>query len=190
MAAIAGSASGDWSGSYVLSCFLIAGAAAGFLPHNFPSARMFMGDVGSASLGFLLATLALLLASRYGWWLLPAFLVVHANFVLDTAITLVRRVVLGQKWYLPHREHFYQRLVRAGKSHAFITGVQMLLQLLIAILMVFYPGAPITARVALIALSLLLWLGFFAYSETIFAGRKAPTTPRRRRSGWPAALGT
>jgi UDP-N-acetylmuramyl pentapeptide phosphotransferase/UDP-N-acetylglucosamine-1-phosphate transferase len=168
MGVLAGMASGEWSDSRILVCFLVAGAAAGFLPHNFPAARMFMGDVGSASLGFVLAALALLLSARYGWWLLPALVLVHANFILDTAITLVRRMMLGQKWYLPHREHFYQRLVRAGKSHSLATGVEMILQLVVAALMLGYIVLPSMGRWIVTVMALLIWLGFFAWCEILF----------------------
>ena len=90
-----------------------------------------MGDVGSAPLGFLLAFLALWAAKEHGWWLLIPLALLHANFVLDTGITFVRRVLRGEKWYDAHREHFYQRLIRSGKSHAFVTGCEMGLQLLV-----------------------------------------------------------
>ena len=52
-ALITGMAANSWDSSIVLGAVVIIGACAGFLPHNFPKARMFMGDVGSAPLGFL-----------------------------------------------------------------------------------------------------------------------------------------
>jgi UDP-N-acetylmuramyl pentapeptide phosphotransferase/UDP-N-acetylglucosamine-1-phosphate transferase len=90
----------------VLLSLVIAGACAGFLPHNFPKARMFMGDVGSAPLGFLLAALVVWIARDYGWWLLIPLGLLHANFVLDTGLTLARRILRGERWYEAHREHF------------------------------------------------------------------------------------
>src|SRR6185295_11154478 len=120
----------------VLLSFLLAGAALGFLPHNFPRARMFMGDVGSAPLGFLLAALALWIVVEYDWQLAVPLFLLHANFVLDTGITLARRVLRGERWYEAHREHFYQRLVRAGKSHTFVAGLEMGLQAIVLALMV------------------------------------------------------
>ncbi|MCX6924750.1 MAG: glycosyltransferase family 4 protein, partial [Verrucomicrobia bacterium] len=130
MALLGSVASGQWSvvSPPVLLSLVVAGAALGFLPHNFPNARMFMGDVGSAPLGFLLAALVIWMARGFGWWLLVPLALLHANFVLDTGITLVRRVLRGERWYDAHREHFYQRLIRAGKSHPFVTGLEMALQ--------------------------------------------------------------
>jgi len=152
--------------------FCLAGAALGFLPHNFPRARMFMGDVGSAPLGFLLAVLALWLARDHGWWLLPPLVLLHANFILDTAITLGRRVLRGEKWHEAHREHFYRRLVRSGKSHSFVTGWEMALQVVVLGLMVVYLRSSTPVRMGLIGFVLLIWLAFFAYCERSFRRMK------------------
>lgn len=168
MALLAGLALHGYDGAPVLWSVAIASAALGFLPHNFPQARMFMGDVGSAPLGFLLAVLTLWLAMEAGAWLLVPLALLHANFVLDTGITLLRRILRGERWYEPHREHFYQRLIRSGKSHAFVTGWEMALQGVVLGLMVIYLHADVAARVGLIALVILVWLAFFAFCERWF----------------------
>lgn len=152
----------------VLWSVAIASAALGFLPHNFPRARMFMGDVGSAPLGFLLAVLTLWLAAGAGVWLLIPLALLHANFVLDTGITLLRRILRGEQWYESHREHFYQRLIRAGKSHALVTGWEMAIQGVVLVLMVIYLRAGVPVRVGLIALVIAVWLAFFAFCERLF----------------------
>jgi UDP-N-acetylmuramyl pentapeptide phosphotransferase/UDP-N-acetylglucosamine-1-phosphate transferase len=179
MALLAGLASGNLTSPPVLLSFALAGAALGFLPHNFPNARMFMGDVGSAPLGFLLGVLVLWLARSVGGWLLIPLALLHANFVLDATITLVRRVARGEKWHQAHREHFYQRLVRSGKSHAFVTGWELGLQLIVLALMVLYLQASGPVRVVLIGVVILIWLAFFAYSEVSFrraVGFRPPTS--------------
>ncbi|MHB8524336.1 MAG: MraY family glycosyltransferase [Limisphaerales bacterium] len=147
---------------------MLAGAAAGFLPHNFPRARMFMGDVGSAPLGFLLASVALWIPVRDGWWLLVPLCLMHTNFVLDTAITLCRRVLRGERWHEAHREHFYQRLIRSGRSHSFVTGLEMGLQVLVFALLSAYIRVGVASRLALAVAVVLLWCGFFAYCESQF----------------------
>jgi len=159
---------GEFNLPPVLLSFAIAGAALGFLPYNFPSARMFMGDVGSAPLGFLLGFLVIWLAKTAGFWLLIPLALLHANFVLDTAITLLRRVARGDQWHEAHREHFYQRLVRSGKSHAFVTGWELGLQGLVLGLMLLYLQASVPVRVGLIVLVILIWLSFFAFCEISF----------------------
>jgi UDP-N-acetylmuramyl pentapeptide phosphotransferase/UDP-N-acetylglucosamine-1-phosphate transferase len=106
----------------------LTGAAAAFLVLNFPPARIFLGDVGSVPLGFLAAALGLV-----GWrddiWPLWFPLVVFAPFIGDATLTLVRRLLRGERVWRPHREHYYQRLVRMGAGHrgAAITGYVLML---------------------------------------------------------------
>jgi len=100
---------------------MMAGAALGFAPYNVPNARLFLGDVGSYFIGAWLAALAVL-GLRAG---VPpeAVLAPLALYVADTGTTLVRRVLRGERWYLPHREHAYQRLGEAGWSHVQRSGL-------------------------------------------------------------------
>ncbi len=168
MALLASLTAGTFNLTPVILCIAISGAAIGFLPHNFPTARMFMGDVGSAPLGFLLALTALWLTQVTGFWLFIPLVLLHANFVLDTVITLFRRAVRGDTLYLPHRDHFYQRLVRSGKSHAFVTGWELGLQVVVLGLLLLYPHANVVTRIALTVLIILLWVTFFAYCELCF----------------------
>lgn len=167
-AAIAFLAGADLTDAPVLFGGIIAGAAAGFLPYNFPRARMFMGDVSSAPLGYLLASLAVWVSAKYGWWLLIPLVALHANFVFDTAITLIRRIVRGERWYDPHREHFYQRLIRSGRSHAFVTGWELALQLMIFGLMSGYLYANASLKAFLLMAVVGIWGSFFAYAERSF----------------------
>jgi UDP-N-acetylmuramyl pentapeptide phosphotransferase/UDP-N-acetylglucosamine-1-phosphate transferase len=74
----------------IVLAVLVAGAAGGFLPHNFPRARMFMGDVSSVPLGFMLAVLAVWVARDANWWLIVPLGLLHTNFWLDSGLTIVR----------------------------------------------------------------------------------------------------
>ena len=91
---------------------VLAGACAGFLPFNRPRARIFLGDVGSGALGYLLVVLGLLAmrglpASHWPLLLLPPM-----AMLLDAAATLASRVLRGERWWTPHVEHAYQGLAR------------------------------------------------------------------------------
>jgi len=151
---------------------VVSGSAAGFLPHNFPRARMFMGDVSSAALGFLLAALALWLAHNHGWSLLLPLGLLHANFVLDTGLTLLRRIARGEKWHESHREHFYQRLVRAGWSHSRVSLLEAGLQVGVVALAVCTVEATAGQRGVAVGVVLALWLAFFAMAERAFRRAK------------------
>lgn len=87
-------------------CAMIIGASAGFLIYNWPPARLFMGDVGSVPLGFLMGYLLLKLASFNLW--LPA-LILALYYLADSGITISRRALRGEKFWQAHRQHFYQR---------------------------------------------------------------------------------
>lgn len=94
---------------------IVTGVALGFAPFNLTPARMFLGDVGSYFIGAWLAAGAVL-GLRTG---VPpeAVLAPLALYAADTGTTLVRRVLRGERWYLPHRDHAYQRLCVAGWTH-------------------------------------------------------------------------
>ena len=108
---------------------LTTAASLGFLAHNWPPARIFMGDAGS---GFLGCTFALLpaLASTSEPRLLLAGALVMWPFIFDTAITLLRRLRRRENIFQAHRSHLYQRLVIAGRSHAAVTSLYLGLALL------------------------------------------------------------
>ena len=95
----------------------LAAASLGFLWWNWQPARLFMGDVGSVPLGYLLGWLLLALAAA-GFWA-PA-LILPLYFLADASWTLARRLARGAKIWQAHREHFYQRAVQAGRSHAWV----------------------------------------------------------------------
>ncbi|MDF3981750.1 glycosyl transferase family 4 [Luteibacter sp. PPL201] len=95
----------------------MAAAATGFWWFNRSPARIFMGDVGSGTLGLMVFALTAMLWAFRTNLLWPA-LVFSSAFVIDATLTLLGRMLRGARWYTPHREHLYQWLVRRrGASH-------------------------------------------------------------------------
>ena len=96
-----------------LASAAIASASLGFLARNFPPARVFLGDAGSIPLGFLAGALGL-----HGWlsgaWPLAFPLLVFSPFIADASLTLLGRMLRGERFWRAHRGHYYQRLVLAG----------------------------------------------------------------------------
>lgn len=94
----------------------IAAAALGFLFHNFYPARIFLGDSGAIPLGYMAAVMGIL-----GWlhelWSLWVPLLIFSPFITDASVTLIKRLCRGEKIWLAHREHYYQRLVQGGLGH-------------------------------------------------------------------------
>lgn len=113
---------------FALLAVVVAAGCLGFLPFNFPRARIFMGDVGSGALGYLMAALAGLASVVTSiHWL--ALLIPLSAFIVDAGFTLSSRMLSGQRWMEPHTQHVYQRAVKAGWSHTQVTGVYILLGL-------------------------------------------------------------
>lgn len=96
--------------------FVAASAACGFLLFNFPPARIFMGDVGSSSLGFL-AVASSLWGAKTGVFSLWIPILVFSPFIVDASITLARRIFRREKIWQAHKSHYYQRLVLSGWGH-------------------------------------------------------------------------
>lgn len=97
-----------------------AAAGLGFLVWNWHPARIFLGDVGSIPLGLLLGGLLVQLA--LAGQLAPA-VILPLYYLGDATITLGRRAFRGEKVWQAHRQHFYQRAVRGGKTHAQVSGL-------------------------------------------------------------------
>lgn len=108
---------------------LIAAVSLGFLGHNWPPARIFMGDVGSAFLGFSFAALTVLASQSNPVFILAGIALVWP-FVFDAILTFTRRLVRGEKVWAAHRSHLYQRLVISGLSHGQVSGLYIGLAIL------------------------------------------------------------
>lgn len=100
----------------------IAGAASGFLMLNWSPAKIFLGDVGSAFLGYCFAVLplAIVRADPAGPWLAGFFV---APFLVDSMLTFLRRAARRENLFKAHRHHFYQRLVDAGLPHGRVAAL-------------------------------------------------------------------
>jgi Fuc2NAc and GlcNAc transferase len=99
---------------------LIVAASCGFLLHNWHPARIFMGDVGSAFLGFTFAVIPLVVGQNFAWAYVAGVLMVWP-FVFDVIVTFIRRAAAGENVLRAHRSHLYQRLVATGFGHAPVT---------------------------------------------------------------------
>lgn len=96
--------------------FCIMASAGAFLRFNFHPAQIFMGDVGAVPLGYLAAALGIL-----GWvkglWSLWLPLLIFSPFIVDATVTLLKRLIRGERIWQAHREHYYQRIIQSGFGH-------------------------------------------------------------------------
>jgi UDP-N-acetylmuramyl pentapeptide phosphotransferase/UDP-N-acetylglucosamine-1-phosphate transferase len=128
------SASGHWGNSFTFWIALsISAASLGFLFHNWPPAKIFMGDVASTFLGYSFAVLPLLSADQGGDALMLGTLLMW-TFIMDAGLTFINRLLKHEKVFSAHRSHLYQRLALGGYKHATVSSLYILLTLFAGIL--------------------------------------------------------
>ncbi len=123
------SVTGAATSGVAVAALVVAAACAGFLLWNWPPAKIFMGDVGSGYLGYVIAVLALA-AARDEPVTLWIWLILGGVFFVDATVTIVRRVVRGDRIYMAHRSHGYQWLARRWGNHRKVTVAVMMLNLI------------------------------------------------------------
>jgi Fuc2NAc and GlcNAc transferase len=146
---------------FSLFSLLLAACCVGFLPWNLGRARVFMGDVGSLVLGFLFGAL-LLYGLGTGALSLPLALLVMLLFLTDATLTLLMRVIRGERWYNAHRQHLYQRLIGSGWTHGSVAILYQAINLTLVL-----PGIvvavnfPVLAWAVALGLTLIFVLGWY-----------------------------
>lgn len=156
---------------------IIAASSLGFLGHNWHPAKIFMGDVGSAFLGYAFATMPLLVlyflptqeqSNASNIFLIGILLV--WPFLFDTIFTMSRRLLNGEKIWTAHRSHLYQRLVINGYPHHLVALLYIGLAfcgLFSALALVFeLPGSFFILLIWIPLLCIVLWR-FVLYKESI-----------------------
>lgn len=147
---------GEVTGVYL--CLMLALAALGFMFWNFPTAKIFMGDVGSGFLGLTLAVISLY-SAKTNPDMLWAWLILLAVFIVDATVTLIVRFLRGERVYQAHRSHAFQIITTRLGSHTpvvistILLNVLVLLPLSILVMKGIVPGlvgcliayAPLTA---------------------------------------------
>ena len=142
---------------------VIAAAMVGFLIWNWSPAKIFLGDVGSIPLGFLVGWHLLNLAAS-GFWV--AALILPLYYITDSSLTLIRRLLSGKSIWEAHREHFYQSAVKNGRAHSTVAKAIALTNVLLMVLAFFaaYPELPafiswlILLSACLIVALLIVWM--------------------------------
>jgi UDP-N-acetylmuramyl pentapeptide phosphotransferase/UDP-N-acetylglucosamine-1-phosphate transferase len=172
-----------WSGDQPLVCALgalLASSSLGFLGHNWPPARIFMGDVASGFLGYTFAVLPVIAALSDPRLILVGALLVWP-FLFDTIFTFLRRMGRGENVFAAHRSHLYQRLVIAGRSHRFVTLLYTMLALIGAVWSLAWLSGGAVSHAAIVLLVPLLCLALWVYvvrQERKRKKRAADVSPR------------
>jgi UDP-N-acetylmuramyl pentapeptide phosphotransferase/UDP-N-acetylglucosamine-1-phosphate transferase len=138
----------------------LCGAMIGFAPFNRPVASIFLGDVGSLPIGLLLGWCLLQLAWHQH---VAAALLLPLYYLADATVTLLRRLVRREPFWIAHRSHFYQRATDNGFTVMQVVSEVLTLNLALAALAAFSIKAPTPAATAL-----LVALGAAAVASAMF----------------------
>ena len=134
-----------------------------FCYFNWSPASIFLGDSGSIPLGFITIFLLIELALK-GMWV--AALILPLYYLMDTGITLLKRVYQRKKFWNPHKEHFYQQAIQNGFSHTYVSVKLILINLGLFFLSFF---AVIYQNNLIFFVIALFWCSYFMY---LFSNKK------------------
>jgi UDP-N-acetylmuramyl pentapeptide phosphotransferase/UDP-N-acetylglucosamine-1-phosphate transferase len=147
-----------------LPAWLLAGGAVGFLWWNWAPSRIFLGDVGSVPIGFAVGWLLLELAAGGAF---VAAVILPAYYLVDATVTLLARLLRGEKVWQAHKQHAYQRAVQRGQTHggvaARVAGANLLL---VGCAAWAVSGAALAAALVAAAVAVGLWAGLrFGFAD-------------------------
>ncbi len=161
------------NGQYILSiiCFTLLGSVFGYLFYNFPPARIFMGDSGSLTLGFLLALLPLMAEPQSGTSLvLPVTMLIIP--IGDVFAAMIRRKRKGLHFFTPDREHMHHKLLDMGLDERQILSLIIGIQVFAGFSIFLFEFIPGVIRFLPVILTLILALVFFLYLHYRHHGAK------------------
>ena len=149
------------------STLLLIFCVAGFIYWNWPKAKIFMGDVGSTQLGFILIVCGIYFHNTYKFSILN-WIMITSPFWFDATFTLIRRWRNGEELSKAHKKHAYQRIVRSGFSHLRVNIWLIAINCLVVIMILIYREIKFL-QIPLFVLTLI-----FFYLITRIVDRKVP----------------
>jgi len=141
--------------TWSLATILLIACITGFLYWNWPKASIFMGDVGSTQLGFILVVFGIYYHNTFDFSILN-WIMLTSPFWFDATLTLLRRWRNGENLSEAHRKHVYQRMVQAGSSHEQVNVYLLMINVFIIFLIILYREFKIL-QIPLFAVSLIFF---------------------------------
>ncbi|MGB9712308.1 MAG: MraY family glycosyltransferase [Dissulfurimicrobium sp.] len=160
--------------TFSLANLAISAAASAFLIYNFHPARIFMGDAGSTFLGFLSGAIGLI-GWQKGLWSLWSPMLIFSPFIIDSTLTLLKRLTRREKIWRAHCEHYYQRLIKMGYGHKNTALIEYCFMISSGAAGCFLPnGAAKWAVILFVACSYLAFILIIDISWKKFITKKCP----------------
>ncbi len=136
---------------------IILACSLGFLIFNWHPAKIFLGDVGSISLGFLLGLSLLLISASSGHLFIASF-IASLYYITDGGLTILIRLVNKEKIWQPHLKHFFQKAVKNGKSHQEVVSriiICNIMLMLLSILSLYIPLISVIFAILVVMLTII-----------------------------------
>ena len=166
-AVLIGTFKGSPDAALILPGLVLSAAALAFLIWNWSPAAVFLGDVGSVTLGFLLGWLLIVIAAKGD---LAAAIILPLYYLTDATWTLFKRLIRREKIWHAHRQHFYQQAVARGISHNRVSFAVLMLNVLLVALAMASVERPLPA----------LFLALLSVTGFLFYLKRMPLKPGRR----------
>lgn len=122
----------------IVLTLIMFGATLGFLPYNFPPAKIFLGDTGSMFLGFIISVIALLGFKNVTLTSLMVPIIILAIPILDTILAIFRRLIKGEPISNADREHFHHQILKKTNSPSKAVLIIYFINILFALVSIFY----------------------------------------------------
>ena len=150
---------------FVAVNLIIASSSLGFLFWNYPPAKLFMGDSGSSTLGFLLAVISLWAS---GADIVPIWmsLVIFSPFIVDATVTLLIRLFKRERICEAHKSHFYQLVADSGMGRRKLLHCEYVMMLLCSVAAIVLHNTTVSVQVFAILLLILVYIYLIYYIKT------------------------
>lgn len=156
----------------VILCLIMLGSTLGFLVHNFPPAKLFMGDCGSTFLGFMIAVIALLGFKVATITSLAIPILILAVPIFDTAFAILRRVIHHRSIGEPDKQHFHHQLLKMKFSTKKTVLVIYIINILFSVVSIFYVLGNNKVAIGIYVILMLLLLFVVAKTDILFEHKK------------------
>lgn len=156
----------------IILCLIMLGATLGFLCHNFPPAKIFMGDTGSLFLGFMISVIALLGYKVTTFTSLLVPVLVLAIPIFDTAFAIIRRILKGQNIAVADKEHFHHQLLKMKYSPVASILIIYAIDIIFAAVSIFYILGDNQIAIAIYVVLMILLLFIILKTDILFHHKK------------------
>ncbi len=163
---------GKFNGLDIIISLIMFGSTLGFLVHNFPPAKIFMGDSGSLFLGFMIAVSALMSFKVATLTSLIIPLVILAIPIFDTALAIFRRILKGENIGAPDKEHFHHQLLKLKFTPAMSVLVIYLINLLFSSVSIFYTMGHVKEAMIIYSILMILLLFMILKTDILYDHKK------------------